>query len=231
MQVESVKWEVQSISYRAKKNLYREGIDDKYCFISFDGYKFYTFKKDNIHPRWWINKFEYIIIWSKTDYIKCDGYYDKDNKGLYFFYNQKINNTYRNIITRQKLERLNQTFFSVTKRDEENMSMKDLLKIKSNRIDLDDAPDSITPTKIESEQRQDPKDKIDCLYVNFYWLEGKDEVVTTMKYRPFHVKALIGRMDELGIGDINEHVGKIWSLEDSKGKLGFPHYLPVGEEG
>ncbi len=174
---------------------------------------------------------DYIIMWSTKDHVKCVGYYDKDKKELNFFYDQKINKECRRITMRQKLEGLGQTFFSLTKGLEQNMSMKDLLKVKSSRIDLDDAPESIHPTRIETEMKKDPKDKEDCLYVNFYWKVNKEEVVTTMKYRPFHVKVLVERMNTLKISDMSEWVGKQWDLEHEPfGKIGYPHYLPTTED-
>jgi hypothetical protein len=78
--------------------------------VSFDGKKYYTFKKSNIDPPWWIKKFDYLLRYTDNEVIKCMGYYDKGLKIITFFYNQNINKTYRRVIKRQELEHRKQTF-------------------------------------------------------------------------------------------------------------------------
>jgi len=224
MEVQPVKWEVQPLFYKP---------NDMYSsLISWDGNKFYNFKIGKIEPSHWIAKFNYLIYHTDYDVIKCDGYYDRDNKVIYFFNNRKILKEYQHLVKYQKLEHTGQTFLTSERVGEKhNMSMKELEGIKSGRVDLDEAPDRITPTKIESKIKPDPKDEVDCLYVDFYWMEKNDEVVTTMKYRPFHIKVLLGRMKEMKIKNIVDWTNKLWLLERKPfGTLGYPHYLPAVEE-
>lgn len=111
------------------------------------------------------------------------------------------------------------------------MSQKELEGIKSNRVDLKDAPATITPTKVESEVRKDPADKVDCLYVDFYFMVGEDEMTLTNKYRPYHIKVLLARMKAMKIKNIKTYINKLWRLEKEPfGKLGFEKYLPALEE-
>jgi len=213
--------EITPIFYRPHSYYYRE--------ISFDGEKWYKFKKENVIPFYYTRKFDYIIEYTDTEFIRCNGHYDKEEKLLRFFYNQNLNKLYRSIIVNQKLERLNQTFLvDEDKRKEKNMSIKELRKIKSGRVDLEDAPDKIVPTRIETEIKDDPKDKVSCLYVNFFWDIAGEEATLTQKYRPFHLKILIARMDELKIKNVGDYVNKTWLLEKKPfGTLGHPHYLPT----
>ena len=111
------------------------------------------------------------------------------------------------------------------------MSMKDLERIKSRRVDLDDAPKIIVPISIDAEIRKDPKDEEECLYTDFTYLRGKDEVVITQKYRPFHIKVLLKRCKLMKIKNITQWVDKPWKLEhEAFGGIGYAHYLPVQDE-
>ena len=111
------------------------------------------------------------------------------------------------------------------------MSMKDLARIKSKRVELDDAPRYIHPTKVDAEIRPDPKDDVECLYCDFHFTQGKDELVITQKYRPFHIKVLMKRMKLMKIKDVANWVAKPWKLEhDAFGGIGYAHYLPVQTE-
>lgn len=225
MEVQPVPFEVQPLFYKPKGERYGE--------ISFDGMKWYTFKILNILPYHWTKKLDYIILYTEAEYIRCDGYYNKEHGYIKLFYNRKLYKLYKEIIKHQKLERLKQTFLkSEEKRKEEIMSMKELKEIRSGRVDLDEAPEAITPTRIETEIKEDPADKVKCLYVNFFW-EGKEkeELTLTMKYRPFHIKVLMERMNALKIKNIADYVNKMWKLEKKPfGTLGYPHYLPPVKE-
>lgn len=113
------------------------------------------------------------------------------------------------------------------------MSMKDLERIKSKRTDLDDAPRFITPDAIISEIREDPnhKDKQECLYCDFHYVEGKFSKVVTQKYTPFHIKVLMKRMKLMKIKAVDKWINKPWKLEhEAFGGIGYAHYLPVQTE-
>jgi hypothetical protein len=226
MEVKPVPFEVQPLFYRNKSDLY--------CEVSFDGKKFYTFKKSNIDPPWWIKKFDYIILHSDNTMIRCDGYYDKGLKILSFFYNQKINKTYKRIVKRQELEHSKQTFLIPDEeiRRKEKMSMKDIEDRKSGRLDLDDAPKYIFPDEINAEwkMRANQKGKEEnCLYVNLNWEhKGKMAFITQM-YTPWHLVQLSKRMKLMKIKDVTKWTKPHgWKLEGEPfGGTGNPRYLPV----
>jgi len=204
----------------------------KYCSISFDGVKYYGFKRENVHPEGMLKRMDYLIYHTDIGVMKCEGHYDKEKKEIHFIYDPKVYKQYQGIITRQKLERVGQIFFNSEQQGKgKKMSLKELEGIKSNRVDLKDIPMKITPCRIETEVKEDPADKVECLYANFYWMVGKDEMVTTLKYRPFHIKILIARMNELKIKDVKDYVNKLWTHEKEPfGTLGYGKYLPAPEE-
>lgn len=225
MVVKPVQHEPQPLVYK--------NISDVYCGVSFDGEKFYTFKKENVLPYYWINKLDYIIEWTDNEVIRCLGYYDKSLKEIRFLYNRKIYKLYKQILKYQKLERLNQSLLISDKerKEREKMSLKEIEGIKSNRVDIEDIPKEIQPTKIETEVKKDPADKVECLYANFFWMQGKEEVTCTQKYRPFHAKVLLTRMNALGLKNVSEWVGHTWRLEKEPfGTLGYEKLLPVADE-
>ena len=197
--------------------------------ISFDGIKYYPFKRENVEPIWWTKKMDYIIEYTEREAIKCDGYFDRDAKIICFFYNRKINKEYKELIIYQKLERIGQAFLTSDQEGKEkNMSVKELEGIKSGRVDLEDAPITLVPTRIQAGLKIDPADDVECLYVDFFWMEGKDEKTLTMKYRPFHVKELLARMKTLKIKNIADYVNETWEYTRKPfGTLGYEKYLPV----
>ena len=225
MKPQPVDFNIQTITYKP--------LSDKYCKLSFDGIKFYTFKRENVLPYYWIKKLDYIIEWTNKEVLFCNGYYDREKKEIWFFYDRNIYKQYKRIIKYQKLERLKQSFLisEEERKEREKMSVKDLEKIKSNRVDIEDIPQQIKPTRIETEVKQDPKDKVECLYANFYWMQGKEEVTCTQKYRPFHVQVLLERLNTLKIENVSEWVLKPWNLEKKPfGTLGYEKPLPVAED-
>jgi len=224
MEVKPVPYEVQPLFYRPLSEYYRE--------ISFNGIKFYVYKKGNIIPWLWIKKFDYIIEYTDNDHIRCDGYYDKSEKIIVFFYNRYINKLYRSIVTRQELRGNKQTFLLPDNqiRRKEKMSMKDLEGLKSGRVELDDAPKYIYPERIDSEIKEDNSEKKQrCLYLNFFWTEDGEERTVTQKYTPFHIGKLTARMKLMKIKDLTKWVGdKPWKMEHEVFKgVGFPKYMPV----
>ena len=113
--------EVKPVPHRVQPIFYRPS-NYKFCSISFDGIKWYSFKVENVHPGGWIKKFDYIIEHTEATQIRCDGFYDRDNKVVGFFDNRKIYKLYDQIIASQKLERLNRTYLpSDTERREKRM--------------------------------------------------------------------------------------------------------------
>lgn len=225
MEVQPVPFEVQPLFYRNK--------NDYNCEVSFDGKKFYTFKKANVEPLWWTKKFDYIILYTENEVIRCDGYYDKDSKTLHFFYNRKINKLYKSLVRYQELERSKQTFLIPDEeiRKKQKMSMKDLEDLKSGRVELEDAPRYIQPTSIESEQKEDKDEKM-CLYLHFKYMEEEDEMTVTQKYTPFHIAQLVKRMKLMKIKDCTKWLTpNQWKMEQEVFKgVGFPKYLPVQSE-
>ena len=224
MEVKPVPHNVQPLFYRFRSHYYSE--------ISFDGEKFYTYKRANITPFYWIKKFDYILEYTENSHIRCDGYYDKDEKIIVFFYNRNINKLYRNIVKRQELERNKQTFLLTDNeiRRKEKMSIKDLEGLKSGRVELDDAPKYIYPERIDSEIKEDNSEKKQrCLYLNFYWTEDGEERTVTQKYTPFHIQKLVARAKLMQIKDLTKWVGgKPWKMEHEVFKgVGFPKYMPV----
>lgn len=118
MEVRPTQQQVQPLFYRPK--------GWKYCEISFDGMKFYTFKIKNVKPYSWTKKMDYIILYTDNNMIKCDGYYNRPERIIVFFENRKVYNLYRGIIQRQKMERTNQRFLLTGDeiRKKEKMSVK-----------------------------------------------------------------------------------------------------------
>ncbi len=206
----------------------------KYCEISFDGIKFYTFKIENVRPHSWTKKMDYIILYTDNDMIKCDGYYNRVERIIVFYENRKVYNLYRGIIQRQKMERTNQRFLLTGDeiRRKERMSVKDMEELASGRVDLEDAPKLIYPVRIETERKED-KDEKECLYANFFWEEKGTEVSLTQKYTPFHISALLKRMKFMKIKNIGDWVGPEhpWRYETEVFKgIGYPKYMPVQPE-
>ncbi len=228
MEVKLTPHKVQPLFYRPKSYIY--------CEISFDGLKWYTFKKENVYPTSWIKKFDYIIEHTDNELIKCDGFYDRTEKIIGFFDNRKIYNLYAGIIKRQKVKRKNQTFLLSDDeiRRKETMSLKDLDARKSGRMDLDDAPKHIFPTRIEAEwkERTNQQGEVqNCLYLEFFWEENEREVKITQMYTPWHMVRLVKRMKLMKIKDSTKHLAPMpWKLESEVfGGTGNPRYLPVQE--
>lgn len=229
--------EVQPVPHEVQRLYYKNKSQD-FCEISFDGKKFYTFKKSNIDPYWWIKKLDYLILHTDANVIKCDGYYDKSLKIVTFFYNRKINILYRRLVRRQELEHKKQTFLIPDKeiRRKEKMSLKEIENAKSGRLDLDDAPKFIYPDMITAsfKERQNQKGETElCLYVNLNWeTKGKEAFITQM-YTPWHMVQLHKRMKLMKISDLTKWLKpNAWKLENEPfGGTGNPRYLPVqGEE-
>lgn len=229
MEVQPVEWEVQPLFYKPLSN--------DLCRISFDGIKYYTFRKRNVEPAYWIKKFDYIIEYTECEEIRCDGYYDKGKKVIWFFHNRKIYKLYRGIILHQKLERSKQTFLVSDdwKKEKERMSIKEIESYKSSRVDLEDAPKYIRPERIETAFKEATNEKGDvqmCLYMNFFWTEGKKESTVTQKYTPFHQTQLFKRMKLMKIKDVKDWIAPhTWKMEHEVFRgVGYPKYMPVQSE-
>jgi hypothetical protein len=227
--IKPVPFRVQPLFYRSKSY--------KFCEVSFDGIKYYTFALDNVLPHSWTRKMDYIITYTDSNEIKCDGYYDKVEKTLWFFYNEKINKLYRLIVKRQKLERNKQTFLLSDDdiRRKEKMSLKDLDELKSGRIDLDDSPKFIYPQRIEKEVKERTNQKgitERCLYLNLFWEEDGKEIFMTQMYTPWHLVQLVKRMKLMKLKDVTKHLAPLpWKLESEVfSGTGNPRYMPVQSE-
>ena len=174
---------------------------------------------------------DYVLVYQNREQIVCDGYYDRDKKIINFFCNKKIYKAYQAILKQHRLKRLGQTaLIGVEKvREKEKMSLDELEEKAAGRVELDDAPKYITPNRIEYEWKED-KDKKECLFVNFFWVEKDIEVSLTQKYTPFHIVRLLDRMKLMKIKNIIDWTEAPWKMESAPfGGVGYPKYLPVQE--